>query len=273
MTTADVVYVLITNVAPHQRPPSGPDVRRGHQQSGSVHPAPRTAAVLDRPRTRRAVGPHRLTLRLSSPYWMRVLRQPRRMPTRRLPSWRRAVETKPPGWPEGLRWVPVGPPAVACVCLGAAVALAAAWMVRRGRLGNASSAVLAAMEAAVVGVGAVAVAVTAAKANPPASHALVGGPCHEVYLCHPWLTERRWSKATQGPNEQDWLERLLQILHRWDRAQRSSVGSHHAVRHDPAHGSPGRCLTWVRVQAPTCGTSPRDFAPRRGELQASDKCL
>jgi AcrR family transcriptional regulator len=38
----------------------------------------------------------------------------------------------------------------------------------------------------------------------------------EVYLSHPWLTERPWSQATQGPNEQDWLERLLQILHRWE---------------------------------------------------------
>jgi hypothetical protein len=38
----------------------------------------------------------------------------------------------------------------------------------------------------------------------------------ELYLSHPWLTERPWSKATQGPNEQDWLERLLQILHRWE---------------------------------------------------------
>jgi AcrR family transcriptional regulator len=37
----------------------------------------------------------------------------------------------------------------------------------------------------------------------------------EVYLAHPWLTERRWSQATQGPNEQDWLERLLRILHGW----------------------------------------------------------
>ncbi|HEX5995280.1 MAG TPA: TetR/AcrR family transcriptional regulator [Jiangellales bacterium] len=36
-----------------------------------------------------------------------------------------------------------------------------------------------------------------------------------VYLSHPWLTERPWSRATQGPNEQDWLERLLQILHGW----------------------------------------------------------
>jgi hypothetical protein len=38
----------------------------------------------------------------------------------------------------------------------------------------------------------------------------------ELYLAHPWLTERPWSQATQGPNEQDWLERLLQVLHGWD---------------------------------------------------------
>lgn len=37
----------------------------------------------------------------------------------------------------------------------------------------------------------------------------------EVYLSHPWLAERPWSQATQGPNEQDWLERLLQVLHEW----------------------------------------------------------
>jgi AcrR family transcriptional regulator len=37
----------------------------------------------------------------------------------------------------------------------------------------------------------------------------------EVYLSHPWLTERPWSQATQGPNEQDWLERLLRILRDW----------------------------------------------------------
>jgi AcrR family transcriptional regulator len=38
----------------------------------------------------------------------------------------------------------------------------------------------------------------------------------EVYLAHPWLTERPWSRATQGPNEQDWLERLLRILQDWE---------------------------------------------------------
>ncbi len=36
-----------------------------------------------------------------------------------------------------------------------------------------------------------------------------------MYLDHPWLTERSWSQATQGPDEQDWLERLLQTLHEW----------------------------------------------------------
>lgn len=37
----------------------------------------------------------------------------------------------------------------------------------------------------------------------------------EVYLAHPWLTERSWSQAGQGPNEQDWLEALLGILARF----------------------------------------------------------
>ena len=36
-----------------------------------------------------------------------------------------------------------------------------------------------------------------------------------MYVDHPELTERSWSQATQGPNEQDWLERLLQTLHEW----------------------------------------------------------
>lgn len=37
----------------------------------------------------------------------------------------------------------------------------------------------------------------------------------DLYLRHPWLASRPWTQATQGPNEQDWLERLLQIFHRW----------------------------------------------------------
>ncbi|GIF63136.1 TetR family transcriptional regulator [Asanoa ishikariensis] len=37
----------------------------------------------------------------------------------------------------------------------------------------------------------------------------------DVYLAHPWLTERNWSQASQGPNEQDWLERLAEILATW----------------------------------------------------------
>jgi AcrR family transcriptional regulator len=37
----------------------------------------------------------------------------------------------------------------------------------------------------------------------------------DLHLAHPWLTERGWAQAGQGPNEQDWLERLLGILDRW----------------------------------------------------------
>jgi AcrR family transcriptional regulator len=36
-----------------------------------------------------------------------------------------------------------------------------------------------------------------------------------VYLAHPWLADRPWTEATQGPNEQDWSERLLAVLERW----------------------------------------------------------
>ncbi|MBM2623139.1 TetR/AcrR family transcriptional regulator C-terminal domain-containing protein [Actinoplanes sp. LDG1-06] len=37
---------------------------------------------------------------------------------------------------------------------------------------------------------------------------------YEVYLAHPWLTERSWARSSQGPNEQDWMESLLGILDR-----------------------------------------------------------
>jgi AcrR family transcriptional regulator len=33
------------------------------------------------------------------------------------------------------------------------------------------------------------------------------------YLAHPWLLARGWAQAGQGPHEEDWLERLLTILH------------------------------------------------------------
>ncbi|WP_250038089.1 TetR/AcrR family transcriptional regulator [Paractinoplanes maris] len=42
----------------------------------------------------------------------------------------------------------------------------------------------------------------------------------EVYLAHPWLTERPWSQASQGPHEQDWMEALLGIFERFDVAAR-----------------------------------------------------
>ncbi|GAA1852681.1 TetR/AcrR family transcriptional regulator [Asanoa iriomotensis] len=41
------------------------------------------------------------------------------------------------------------------------------------------------------------------------------GALFDVYVAHPWLTERPWSEASQGPNEQDWLERLAAILATW----------------------------------------------------------
>ncbi|MGA3538376.1 TetR/AcrR family transcriptional regulator [Micromonosporaceae bacterium DT194] len=34
----------------------------------------------------------------------------------------------------------------------------------------------------------------------------------DLYVAHPWLTEISWATASGGPNEQDWLERLLSIL-------------------------------------------------------------
>ncbi|WP_166846179.1 TetR/AcrR family transcriptional regulator [Isoptericola sp. BMS4] len=33
---------------------------------------------------------------------------------------------------------------------------------------------------------------------------------------HPWLAERPWAEAPGGPHQQDWLERLLEILERWE---------------------------------------------------------
>ena len=37
----------------------------------------------------------------------------------------------------------------------------------------------------------------------------------DLHTAHPWLTERGWARHTQGPNEQDWMERLLAILAAW----------------------------------------------------------
>ncbi|MCO8270788.1 TetR/AcrR family transcriptional regulator [Actinoplanes sp. TRM 88003] len=57
----------------------------------------------------------------------------------------------------------------------------------------------------------------------PASHDHLAGALtgwatalYEVYLAHPWLTERSWAQATQGPNEQDWMEALLAILKQFE---------------------------------------------------------
>ena len=36
----------------------------------------------------------------------------------------------------------------------------------------------------------------------------------DLHLAHPWLLRRGWAEHTQGPNEQDWMERLRTILAR-----------------------------------------------------------
>jgi AcrR family transcriptional regulator len=38
----------------------------------------------------------------------------------------------------------------------------------------------------------------------------------DLQLAHPWLAERPWSQSAQGPNERDWLERVLGILNAWN---------------------------------------------------------
>jgi AcrR family transcriptional regulator len=45
----------------------------------------------------------------------------------------------------------------------------------------------------------------------------------DLHLAHPWLTRRGWAEHTQGPHEQDWMERLLDILDRWSVAVRAPV--------------------------------------------------
>lgn len=37
----------------------------------------------------------------------------------------------------------------------------------------------------------------------------------DLHLAHPWLLSRGWARHSQGPHEQDWLERLLGILDAW----------------------------------------------------------
>jgi AcrR family transcriptional regulator len=37
----------------------------------------------------------------------------------------------------------------------------------------------------------------------------------DLHVAHPWLLSRGWAQSSQGPNEQDWLERLLAVLHKW----------------------------------------------------------
>lgn len=40
-------------------------------------------------------------------------------------------------------------------------------------------------------------------------------PFCDLHVAHPWLISRNWAQGSQGPNEQDWMERLLSILSAW----------------------------------------------------------
>jgi AcrR family transcriptional regulator len=53
---------------------------------------------------------------------------------------------------------------------------------------------------------------------------------YSLYLEHPWLTERPWAQASQGPNEQDWLERCCGSFCYGRSRRLAAVGRHHAVR-------------------------------------------
>jgi AcrR family transcriptional regulator len=42
-----------------------------------------------------------------------------------------------------------------------------------------------------------------------------GTALFDLYAAHPWLASESWARTGRGPNERDWLERLLGILHAW----------------------------------------------------------
>jgi hypothetical protein len=93
----------------------------------------------------------------------------------------------------------------------------------------------------------------------------------DVYVAHPWLTERPWSQSSQGPNERDWLERLLAILDAWSVAARAATTAvtllYAAVRAtaetDAAYGRLGRraAAAWRELVAATDRQIP-DLARR-----------
>jgi AcrR family transcriptional regulator len=93
----------------------------------------------------------------------------------------------------------------------------------------------------------------------------------ELYLRHPWLTERSWAQVGHGPHEQDWLERLLGILAGWDvppgarpvavtmlyATTRATAGTAAAFRRMDEHG----VADWLRHTEAT-GRQIPDFAAR-----------
>ena len=83
------------------------------------------------------------------------------------------------------------------------------------------------------------------------------GALYDLHLAHPWLAERRWSQATQGPHEQDWLERLLRILDGWGVA--------------PTARPPAVTMLYATVRATAETTAAYRRMDRRGIAEWQDR--
>jgi WD40 repeat protein len=96
-----------------------------------------------------------------------------------------AATANPPGWSGWLAWVPTSPLVAALVCLGSGVGLAVMWVRRGRRLGLGAAVGWATIEAGVVGVGAIAINVAAAKtpAWPDWLHWVPIGPVPTAVGC------------------------------------------------------------------------------------------
>ncbi|MBU2662480.1 hypothetical protein KOI35_03060 [Actinoplanes bogorensis] len=85
----------------------------------------------------------------------------------------------------------------------------------------------------------------------------------ELYLAHPWLTERSWAQASQGPNEQDWMEALLAILGGHPQRAPAVTMLYATVRATAQTAAAYRKLTPADEQAWVAGAAPiPDFAER-----------
>ncbi|XVU23054.1 TetR/AcrR family transcriptional regulator [Actinoplanes sp. CA-054009] len=88
----------------------------------------------------------------------------------------------------------------------------------------------------------------------------------EVYLSHPWLTELPWSQASQGPHEQDWMERLLLILDTWqvDRPRRATTVT---MLYATVRATAGTAAAYRRVDAAAWLAQARETAEQIPDMR------